>query len=271
MWVVGTLVLFAVAIAAVVIIGWISRAVPSPPLWDIPSLGQTYTGIVGTLAGFTIASAIFIASLDSARASPAYATVVGMLLVSFLILVFAALMYASTPHAHVAGDANVQALSHVLSNMGGCLGLATSWLALVPLLEVIGLPALAETFTWVLLIVALGGGGWTAMYAFRLTTANAPACLAILILGFALPALYRLVLVRLWPALWPANDPALQFVFFALAVAGFMFALQANLLLTYGNSTVQQLLRRDGHRIALVYSAAAVLSVGMIWFAVAVP
>jgi hypothetical protein len=271
MWIVGTLVLFAIAIAAVVAIGWTPRAEASRPLWEIPDLGQAYTGIVGTLAGFAVASAIFIASLDFARASPAYATVIGMLLTAFLILVLAALMYASTPQAWDADDVAHQALSHVLANMCGCLGLAISWLAFVPLLEVIELPALAETFTWLLLLVALGGAAWTALFAFRLTTASAPACLAIPLLGFGLPALYRLVVVRLWPELWPETDPALSFVFFALAVAGFMFTLQAILLLTHGEKSMQQRLRRDGHRIALAYSEASVLAVGLVWFSVALP
>jgi hypothetical protein len=271
MWIVGTLILFAIAIASVVAIGWAPRAEASPPLWDIPSLGQTYTGIVGTLGGFTVASAIFIASLDSARRSPAYATVIGMLLVAFLILVFAALLYASAPQAWDADDLAHQAMSHLLANMGGCLGLSTSWLALVPLLELVELPALAETFTWLLLTVALGGAAWTALFAFRLTTARAAACLAIPIIGFGLPALYRLVVVPLWPALWPATDPALQFVFFSLAVAGLMFALQSILLLTHGDKRVQQRLRRDGHWVILAYSEAAVLAVGLLWFAVALP
>jgi hypothetical protein len=270
MWVVGILILFAVSVTAVVAIGWTPRPVPSPPLWDIPGVGQMYTGIVGTIAGFSVASAIFIAGLEANRSSPEFITVIGMLLVAFLILVFAALQYASAPNIDDRDDA-AQTLSHVLANMCGCLGLALSWLALVPLLEMIHLPSLAATFIWLLLFVALAGGGWTALFAYRLTTANAAACLAIPVLGFALPALYRLVAVRLMPELWPATDVALQFTYVAFSVSGLVFAAHSWLLLTHGDKSVQQLLWRDGHRLALACSAAAVLAAGLTWFAVALP
>jgi hypothetical protein len=53
MWIVGTLILFAIAVTAVVVIGKTPRASPSPPLWDISSLGGTYTGIVDTIDGLS--------------------------------------------------------------------------------------------------------------------------------------------------------------------------------------------------------------------------
>ncbi|MGH2614710.1 MAG: hypothetical protein ACRDJC_05695 [Thermomicrobiales bacterium] len=272
MWIVGTIVLFAIGVAAIVAIGWSPRATPSPPLWDIPSLSQIYTGIVGTLGGFAVASAIFIAGLDAARTSPAFATVIGMLLIAFLILVFSALEYASIPNLPAAGDDAVfQSFTHALANMCGCLGLSISWLALIPLLDLLGLPVLARAFTWVLLLLALGASGWVAMFAYRLTTASARACLAIPLAGFGLAALYRLVAVSLWPALWPASDAALHYAFVALAVVGLLFACHVNLLLLYGNETVRQRLWCDGHAIVLGFSAAYALAQGFAWFAVAMP
>ncbi len=272
MWIVGTLILFAVGIAAIVAIGWTPRAMPSPPLWDISNLGGTYTGIVGTIAGFSVASAIFIAGLDVARTSPVFATVMGMLLVAFLILVFSALIYASTPNFPRVDDQAVsQSLSHALANMCGCLGLTLSWLALVPLLQMLGLPSLAVTFTWLLLFVAVAASGWVALFDYHLTSAPVPACLAIPVLGFGLAALYRLVAARLWPALWPATDAALKFAFAALIVAGVILNLHLALLATHGSKKGQQLLLRDGHRLVLAYSQAYSLAVGLSWFAIAMP
>jgi hypothetical protein len=272
MWIVGTLILFAIAVTAVVLIGQTPRPNPSPPLWDIGSLGGTYTGIVGTIGGFSVASAIFIAGLDVARASPLFATVIGMLLVAFLILVFSALIYASTPNAAPAGDnAASPTHSHLLANMTGCLGLALSWLALVPLLDLLDLPALAEAFTWLLLFVNFAAAGWVALFAYHLTPANATACLVIPGLGFALPAVYRLVLVPRWPALWPATDAALHYTFVGLAVSGLIFTFHLGLLATHGNPRGTQFLRRDGYRIILAYSAAYALAVGLTWFAIAFP
>ena len=272
MWIVGTLLLFAAGVTAIVVVGWTPRAALSPPLWDIPSLGSLYTGIVGTLAGFSVASAIFIAGLDVGRQSPVFATVIGMLLVSFLNLVMTSLMYAQIPGTPENGDdAAIQSLGLVLANMSGCMGLAISWLVLVPLLELIGLPSLADAFTWLLLIVALAGSGSVALFAYRMTTARVAACLAIPVLGFALTSVYRLVAVRLWPALWPVTDAALHFTFVAFGVVVLMFALQSGLLLVHGEPAMRARVRRDGHRVALAYSVVSVVTVGLTWFAVAMP
>ena len=273
MWLVlaGVVLLFAAAVTAVVALGWAPRAVASPPPWDIPSLGGTWTNIVGTLAGFSVASAVFIAGFDVARTSPAFATVIGMLLLAFLILVFSALTYASLPNAADVEGGVTQALSHALANMNGCMGLSLSWLAFVPLLEMIGLPALAGAFTWLLLFVALAAGEWTALFAYRLTRASGRACIAIPMLGFGLPAIYRLGVVRVVPSLWPATDAALRFAFVAVAVAGLVLTAQAGLLLKYGDASVEQRLWRHGHRVILGCSAAAVLAVGLTWVAVAMP
>ena len=271
MWIVGTLIVFAVGVVAIVAIGWTPRTIPSPPLWDISSLGGTYTGIVGTIAGFSVASAIFIAGLDVARTSPLFATVMGMLLAAFLILVFSALIYASTPNApDIADHAVAQPLSHVLANMCGCLGLNLSWLALVPLLQMLELSSLAVVFSWLLLFVILAAGGWVAVFAYQLTTASALACLAIPVLGFELVVFYRLVAARLWPALWPATDAALQFAFIALGVAGMIFTLHLGLIASHGSEAGRRL-QRGAHRVALAYSEAYVLAVGLIWLAVVMP
>jgi hypothetical protein len=122
-----------------------------------------------------------------------------------------------------------------------------------------------------MLIMVLAAGGWIALFTCRLTMASARACSAIPVLGIALPALYRLVAVRLWPALWPAREPALHFAFIALGAAGLMFALHMGLLATHGNTQVQERLRRDGHRMVLAASQVYVAVVAMIWFAVALP
>jgi hypothetical protein len=272
MWIVGTLIMFAVGVAAIVAIGRTPRAMPGPPPWDISSLGGTYTGIVGTIAGFSVASAIFIAGLDVSRTSPLFATVMGMLLVAFLILVFSALIYASTPNApDIADHAVAQPLAHVLANMCGCLGLTLSWLALVPLLQMLALSSLAVIFTWQLLFVTLAGGGWVAVFAYQLTTASARACLAMPVLGFGLVAVYRLIAARLWPALWPATDAALQFAFIAMGVAGMIFAFHLGLLAAHGSEAARGRLQRSAHRVALAYSEAYVLVVGLSWLAIATP
>lgn len=78
MWVVGALILLVVGAVLIALIGWAPRRRESPPIWDISGLSGTYTGIIGILAGFSVGSA--------------FAAAVGMLLVSFLILIGSAMM-----------------------------------------------------------------------------------------------------------------------------------------------------------------------------------
>jgi hypothetical protein len=271
MWIIGTVSVLVVGAAVTAALGWSPRVTSNPPLWDIPELGRTFAGSVGSLAGFSLAATIFTAGLDNARTSPLFATVFGMMLVGFLILVVAVWIIASTPNMPHADGATAQALALVLGSLCGNLGVSISWLALAPLMAMIGLSSLANVFIWPLLIMVLVAGGWSALFAYRLTTASALACLAIPVLGFASPALYRLAAVRLWPTLWPGSGSSLPFAFLALGAAGLLFALQLGLFAAYGNKQMQERLGRDGHRIALASSQASVAVMGLIWFAVALP
>src|SRR3712207_7117868 len=104
MWLVGVLFLIAVAAAVVARLGRSGRPGVTVLPWDIPGLAGPYTGVVGTLAGFSVASAIFIANLSLARESPTFAAIIGMPLVSFLTLVTSAMVYSSTPNAELDGE-----------------------------------------------------------------------------------------------------------------------------------------------------------------------
>src|SRR5215207_257358 len=250
MWVIGTVILLIVGAAVTAALGRTPRVTPGPTLWDTAKLGGTNISALGAFAGFSLTSAMLIA---------------------FLILVIAAWIAGSTPSVPQAEETPVQSLALVLGNLCANLGVSITWLALAPLMVVIGLPALADVFIWALLIMALAAGGWIALFTCRLTMASARACSAIPVLGIGLPALYRLVAVRLWPALWPAREPALLFAFVALGAAGLMFALHLGLLATHGNTLVQERLRRDAHWMVLAASQANIAVLGLIWFAVALP
>jgi hypothetical protein len=273
MWLVGVLLLMAGAAAVAARIGWTARPDPGPPPWDIPGLSGPNTGVVGTLAGFSVASAIFIANLSLARESPAFAAVIGMPLVSFLILVTAAMVYSSTPNTQLSGDddpnAAAQRLSHLLGNTGYFLGLSVGWFALPPLLEALRLPGLAGAFVGLLLAVVVIGGARLGILAYRLTAAPAHGCVVVPALGTALPTLYRVVAAVAAPWLWPTTDAALKLSFVAFGVAAVGFVLQTLLLLVHGNDPLRKRVQLVGHRAALAYETVVVTTIALIWFAVA--
>jgi hypothetical protein len=271
-WVVGMLVVLALGAGLTVVIGWKPRSLRDSPLWDAPGLGGMFTGIAGTIAGFSIASATFIASTSQGRDSPAFAAVVGMLLISFLILMSTAMMYSSTPTFSGAGDDSgmvMQSLTNVLANAGYFIGVALGWLALRPLLVLIELPSVADAFTWLLLVTALAGSARLAGLTFRLTVAPGQACLLIPIIGFGLPAIYWFVSARVGSLHWPTTDSALYLALIAFAIAVVALAMQTGILLVHGNVVWQQRLTEHGHRLALAVGQATVSAIALVWFAVA--
>jgi hypothetical protein len=161
------------------------------------------------------------------------------------------------------------AMPHIFANASFYLGLALGWLALRPLLMLIGLDALAEAFTWLLLATVIAGSVRLSAIIYRLTAARGVACAAIPILGVALPVLYRLGAVRVWPTLWPADNAALWLAFVAFAVVSMGFLHQTALIVVHGSARIAQRLRQNGHVIALVYLETVTLAIVLIWFAVA--
>ena len=97
MWIVGVVLLLLTGAGLIAVIGRVPRVRTGPDAWDLPGVSGIYSGLVYTLAGFSVASATFLAGVSSARDSPAFATVIGLLLLSFLILMAASMMYGATP------------------------------------------------------------------------------------------------------------------------------------------------------------------------------
>jgi hypothetical protein len=272
MWIAGVGALLAIGSVAIVSIGWEPRQHAEPPTLDLSGQGGAFTGIVGAFAGFTVASVTFMAGLDAARGSPAYAATIAMFLISFLILMGSAMMYSDTslvPVAHEKRDVTFQSLSNVLVIATYFLGLALSWLGLRPLLLMIGLVDLAAAFTWLLLATVLAGSVRIAVYTYRLTSANGRACVSLPTLGILLPAIYWLLANHFWPVLWPEPDAAVKIAFVAIAVASVGVLHQSALFAVHESPGIEREFRQHGHRFALGYLQMVTIAVELAWFAVA--
>jgi hypothetical protein len=157
----------------------------------------------------------------------------------------------------------------VLANSSYFLGLALGWLPLRPLLLIIGLDTLAGAFTWLLLATVVAGSARLAVFVYRLTAASSRACIALPILGIALPVLYWLLATRIWTALWPMPDSVIKFAFFAFAVISIGFLHQSALFVVHGRTGIEQEIRQNGHRFALGYLLMVAQAIGLLWIAVA--
>lgn len=272
MWIAGIAAVLVIGTVVNVAIGWDARAEPSPPLWNIPVMSQMYIGVVGMLAGFSVTAAVFLASLGPSRGSVEFEAVVGTLIVSFLILITAAMMYATTPGGPTPTgefDPMLEGLAHVVTGGVYYLGLSASWFALPPLLTLIGMTQVADSIAWPLFAVALYESARLGVIAYRLTAAKRPACLAIPLLAAGLATVYWLAATRAWPELWPTGDTVLRFDFVIFPVAFVGFAIQTGLLLIHRNMRPYQWVARHGHRVALAYLQVVSIAVLLAWFNVA--
>jgi hypothetical protein len=267
----SVLVLIVIGTGVTLLLGWNARPQTADHHWVAAGLSGMFKDIAGTLAGFTITAATFLGTLSQDKEVPALAAAVGLLLLSFLVLMSTAMSYSSTPSTTGSDPAvagGVQAHIDLLANASYFIGTGLGWLALRPLLQLIGLPDLANAFTWLLLVTALAGSARLAALTYRLSTPNLVASLSIPLLGFGLPALFWLIMNRVSPGLLP-RPGVLQVAVVAFAVSVAALALQTAILLVHGHTTLSRRVLASGHRIALGVSQAAVLVIAFTWLAVA--
>ena len=276
MWVLGIFLLFAIGGAMAALIGWRKPAGRPAALVDVPKLSTSLTGIVGTLSGFTITSAIFLANLDAFRGSPSFAAVMGFFLIAFQILIATAIMFAIVPSLPGRTTENSKAVhtQRVIYNLSSStffLGLSLSWLGLIPLLQGLELDFLAGLFAWLLLLALLAGATNLAIFLHTHLGAKLLACLSIPPIGFVSAILYGLGAVTFAPSLWPPTDPRLMFGIVGYVLASIAFALQTAIVASYGRQRLQAFLRMSGHRLLIVFVQLTVTAVAFAWLSVVLP
>ena len=272
MWALGVTSLLRLAGGMSLAAGWRTRE-PQSEIWDVAGTARTYTTIVGTLAGFSITSSIFIANLTVARESAAFESVMALFLVAFLLFISAAMQFGTTPnlssHPHDAYR-TVQGYSYVLANQSYYMGLSLSWVGLPLLLSVVGLDYLANVFIWLVLFALLGGA--VRMCAAGLNTfvgVDLRVCLGLPVLCFALASAYRLGLATMLDSLLPAEHEIVLFAVTCFVLGATGFTLQS-----FGASSVRHeelgaAVARVGPRVLLPYTAGVVTASSLLWLATA--
>src|SRR3954451_6634242 len=181
-------------------------------MWDLPRSAGTYTTISGSLGGFSVTSAIFLANLRVARDAQEFEGVMAMFLFAFIAFIGAALQFSSTPNAP-ANDPDqlkVQRYSFVFANLGFYQGIAQSLLGLRLLLLGIGFDDLAAIFIVVLFFVTIAEAFRIARMNMHLTTQSPIACLAIPLIAVVCGAAYYGIASIVGGGLWPETDAPLK-------------------------------------------------------------
>jgi hypothetical protein len=228
------------------------------------------------LAAFSVASAIFMAGVTVNRQTDTFNTMIGMLLIAYIVFTATALMLASTPGSIVQKDheeavERMQRFSIAISLLGNGIGVGIAWLTLRPLLVAIELDELARLFAWVLLVTTAAACARWSMILHHLLDVRRAAAAAVPGLGFFGACFYYLVLADALPMAWPGGDAPLVLSVVLFGIALLSFASQSILITASGRASFERLLERYGHRLALAYYAAASGALFLLWFAVSFP
>jgi hypothetical protein len=271
MWLLGIAVLLTLTCGLCLLIGWRSGRTRAS-IWDIAGTTRTYTTIVGTLAGFSVTSSIFVANLSVARQSAAFESVMALFLIAFLVFISSAVQFATTPNLPKPQDEvylTIQGFSYVLANASFYLGLCLSWLGLPLLLVASGLDYLADIFIWLVLFAILGGAARVSssgLNAFALVEFRVG--LGLLLICFGAAALYRLIATEVLDDLLPAEHAPALFAVLCFAVAAVGFSLQSTVVGALRQDTSAAPTATVGRFLLLPYTAAVFTTTGLLWLAV---
>ena len=271
MWAVVVTLLIALSVAGVLAAAWGRSAPPWPSVWDLPRSAGSYMGIVGMLGSASIVSSIFIANLSVAREADEFASVMGMFIIAFFVLIGAAMEYASTPNRADVVDEDylrIQRYAYFMANVSYLCGLMISWSGLRLLVLAIDLDYVADVLTWVLLVSLLAGLVRQSQALLRLSGNAEVACMVIPLLAFAAAATYRLVLVPNFDGLRPPRDEALLFTLICFALTALGFAAQSSLTGAWGRERETAFIRRYGDRLMLAWMQAMATSLAMLYLVV---
>ncbi|MFN8638137.1 MAG: hypothetical protein U0360_01475 [Dehalococcoidia bacterium] len=238
-WILGVVGLLA-GVGAVV--AWIARpvgrAVPDT-LWDVPAVTRSYTTIAASLAGFAGTSVVFVARLAVDRPGAELETVVGLLIFAFLTLLATAMQLANVPNEARSDVAfrETQRYSYLLANASFTQALALEWLALLPLVRIIGAMELAGILRWVLPLAVFLAVAWLGQLIEEQTPVPRRAAVGVPVLAIVAAVLYGGLVAQWVPGLLPADLVAMRLGAVVLA----------SVVVGYGLQTIISALHAHGH------------------------
>lgn len=247
-WMLGVASLFGLLFASVFTRMAAPRRPAVRPLWDITRVAQMYTTVVGALAGFAAASAVFVARLGVERPSnESLETTVGLFILAFLMLATSAMEFANTPNASENNPEflQVQRLCFLIANVTLTQGICTGWLALRSLTMLINLPGLSDALGALLLIIVVLAAARLGQYLLDLTSACTALCLGTPVIALGGAFAYAYGIGGMYPAMMPTHHLPLHFAVVGTLVAATGFSLQSVLFTLYG----QDILGRRGARV----------------------
>jgi hypothetical protein len=200
-----------VALSTIAVVARISppRAtnVALPPTTDLADTARKVEAVLSGLAGFAFTSVVLLITLSGNRLDPhAERTVdlIALLVVAYLGFVVGAIMYAYTEPTRVRG-VELMPAQHVIASAQFYRSIVQGWLALGPLIAIVGSEPLNRFVVALLLLAVLGG--WV-FHAANLATLGyaAPRFLVLVPATSAIGAIAFAGLVHAVPQLHQSNS-----------------------------------------------------------------
>lgn len=276
MWIfgIGALLCLTAGVTAV-----LNRGRGSPPItshWDLIGLGNAYAQILTSLATIAFAAAVFLAEIRGDAGAAAYSNVIGLFLIAFIVLLGTSVTYATacTAVAPEQSDLNfivARRVMFALSTLCFYLGVSLALLGLRPLLISIHLDDIAGIFSWLLLFVLFAGANRVSAWMHGLLGATVSAVALGPLVAIGMASFYRLVLVPVFPWLWPTDNPTIALGVSVLVLASVVFFLESMMIRFHGADRAQAFLCRFGPGWLPPCAMVGVAAISCVWLSLIVP
>lgn len=273
MWLIGAISLMSLVGG---IAGFLSRTRNTPIFatdFNLELISEEYARIVAPLAGFSVAAAVFLANLLRVAQSTFFVDVMALFLIAFIMLMGAAIMFATFRGGGLQSlperQHEVHCMLYIVCNLMFYLGLSMSWLRLRPLLISIDLFNLANVFTWLLLFTLLAGAIRLGAWLHTLLGVRLIASILVPVIPIIAAIVYGLTLAPQSTIFWPAAKPVLSIAILVFAIGSIAYGVETVMITFYGQHEFHHRLLRIGKRLLIPYLSAAITAIGLLWFAVA--
>ncbi|HEY7623487.1 MAG TPA: hypothetical protein VIA63_00520, partial [Candidatus Limnocylindria bacterium] len=139
---------------------WTSPPAPVRPTTDMADQARKVQAVLSSLAGFAFTSVVLLITLSGSRLDPqAQRTVdlIVLLFIAYLGFVVGAIMYAHTEPLHTHDGVDLLPAEHAIASTQFYRSITQGWLALGPLIAILGVERL-NLFVLAILLIAVFGG-----------------------------------------------------------------------------------------------------------------
>jgi len=140
--------------------GWTHPAAPPRPTLDLADTARKVQAVLSSLAGFAVTSLVLLITLSASRIDmhqERSVDLIALLVVAYLGFVVGAIMYAHTESVLTASGVDLLAVQHAIASCQFFRSIVSGWLALGPLVAVLGVERLTNFVLALLLLSVLGG------------------------------------------------------------------------------------------------------------------